>query len=163
MAHNLLKQTFVGTYTTSLGFLPQLGWQGPFVINSGFVIRWVRGCLALEVRMDPRDWGIGEYLCRLPDADEPDVWAVNQAGKTVRVHLMDFLTEQEQSDEEVQLCWTKYKALFRRRSRKETLERMYTVDGFSEICERRSELVGAVLRRYGCAIFNRAHQMFGCS
>jgi len=163
MLYDLFKQTLVATYTKALEFLAQSGWQGPFVVNDGFALRWIRGCLALEVLMDPRDWAIGEYLCCLPDADEPGVWAVNQAGKTVRVYLMNLLTEQEQSDEEVQLCWTEYKSLFRGRSRKETLERMYTVSGLSEVCKRRSELVGTVLRKYGCAIFNRGHQMFDCS
>ena len=163
MRYDLLKQTFVATYTKALGFLNQSGWQGPFVISDGFVIRWIRGCLAIEARMDPHDWAIGEYLCCLPAADEPGVWAVNQAGKTVRVPLMDFLTERERFDESLQWYWAEYRAVFQGKNRRETLRKMYTVEGFSKVCTKRSELVAAVLQKYGSSIFACAREKFGCS
>jgi len=163
MLYDKLKQTFVATYTKSLEFLNQSGWQGPFVINDGSAIRWIRGCLALEVRVDLHDWAIGEYLCCLPAGDEPGVWAVSQAGKTVRMYLMDFLTERERFDEELQRYWAEYRAMFQRKNRRETLQKIYTVEGFSEVCTKQSELVAAVLRKYGSSIFARARELFGCS
>jgi len=163
MLYDLLKQTFVATYTEALEFLNQLGWQGPFVISDGFVIRWIRGCLALEVLMDSRDWAIVEYLVCLPAADEPGVWAVSQAGKPVRMPLMEFLTERERSDEALQRYWAELRAVFRGRNRREKLQKMYTVEGFSEVCTKQSELAAAVLRKYGSSIFARARELFGCS
>jgi len=163
MLYDLLKQTFVATYAKALEFLNPSGWQGPFVISDGFVIRWIRGCLAIEARMDPHDWAIGEYLCCLPAADEPGVWAVNQAGKTVRVPLMDFLTERERFDESLQWYWAEYRAVFQGKNRRETLRKMYTVESFSKVCTKRSELVAAVLRKYGSSIFACAREKFGCS
>lgn len=163
MLYDKLKQTFVATYTKSLEFLNQSGWQGPFVINDGSAIRWIRGCLALEVRVDLHDWAIGEYLCCLPAGDEPGTWAVSQAGKTVRMYLMDFLTERERFDEELQRYWAEYRAMFQRKNRRETLQKIYTVEGFSEVCTKQSELVAAVLRKYGSSIFARARELFGCS
>jgi len=163
MRYDLLKQAFVATYTKALEFLNPSGWQGPFVISDGFVIRWIRGCLAIEARMDPHDWAIGEYLCCLPAADEPGVWAVNQAGKTVRVPLMDFLTERERFDESLQWYWAEYRAVFQGKNRRETLRKMYTVEDFSEVCTKQSEQVAAVLRKYGSSIFACAREKFGCS